>query len=251
MADIDQVLLQGFVCEGIFDLEVRLLAVWPFGANEEAAIAAEELCRNATALEPSIVEIGAHRFVIGKGHRLGVMRLGECRSLFSMAGGTRLLVDESLLGRDQRVRSGRRSRFGGTNRCGERKQDTKQQSCPADCRCVDKPLQSRAPYRSGTKVALHSAARPTGMGQRNQLNDARSFHLLPRTVAIVLIGSTDQFSNKADTGSSRIAAGSNTDWLLRRRRRHQPPLLQRPHHRDTRPRCRRERANSCRRHGQR
>ncbi|MCY1535131.1 hypothetical protein D9M68_705230 [compost metagenome] len=133
-AEIDQILLERLIGERVFDLEVRRLAIRSFGADEEATVSAEEVRRNAITLEPGVVEIGAHGFIIGKGHRLGVVRFGECGDLFGVAGRTRLFVDESIMGSDQRVSGRRRRRLSGGNRCGEHKRGAKQQGCPNNCR---------------------------------------------------------------------------------------------------------------------
>ncbi len=125
VTEIDQILLQGFVGKSVFNLEVRLPAVRSFRADEEATVAAEELCRNAIALEPGVVEIGTHCRVIGKSHRLGVMRRGECGRLIGVAGRTCRLGHEPVMNRDQRI-GGRRNRLGRNGLCGERKQGAKQ-----------------------------------------------------------------------------------------------------------------------------
>ena len=57
-------------------------------------------------LEAGVVEIRAHRAVVGDGHRLGVVRFGEGGCLVSVTGGAFLLVDEPVVNGDLRIGHG-------------------------------------------------------------------------------------------------------------------------------------------------
>ena len=54
-------------------------------------------------LEPGVVEIGAHRAVVGDGHRLGMVRFGKGGRLVGVAGGAPLFVDEPVVDGNHRV----------------------------------------------------------------------------------------------------------------------------------------------------
>ena len=136
-ANIDEILLQRFVGEGVFDLELGFLAVRPFGPDEELAPPLEERCQDAVMLEPDVVEIRPHSAVIGQGHRLGMVRFGECRSLIRMAGGAFFLLDEPVMNRDQRIGCGSRLLGCSCLPC-ERRQE---KACPKQCR-ANEQLQS-------------------------------------------------------------------------------------------------------------
>ena len=102
-ADVDEILLQRFVGEGVFDLELALLAVRPLGPDEEPAVALEERRQDAVVLEAGVVEIRAHRAVVRDSHRLGMVRLGEGRRLVRVAGGASFFVDEPVVNGDLRI----------------------------------------------------------------------------------------------------------------------------------------------------
>ena len=63
-------------------------------------------------LEAGVVEIRAHRAVVGDGHRLGMVRLGEGGRLIRVAGGAFFLVDEPVVNGDLRIGDGCRSILG-------------------------------------------------------------------------------------------------------------------------------------------
>ena len=83
---LDQVLLQRLDAEGVLDLEVGELAVGAVGADEELAVAREEVRCNALVGELRVAEVAAHGLRGRVLHGARVLRRGPCGVLLRMTG---------------------------------------------------------------------------------------------------------------------------------------------------------------------
>lgn len=126
-------MLQGLVGEGIFDFELGLVAVRPLGVDEEAAVAAGEGRDDAVMVEPAIVEIAAHRLLVGQDHGLCMVGFRKSRGLIGVAGCARSFVHETLMDRYLRVGRGYRDIVSGKAAPGEREQQEKQDRYSSHC----------------------------------------------------------------------------------------------------------------------
>ena len=83
---LDQVLLQRLDAEGVLDFEVGELAVGAVGADEEPAVAREEVRCNALVGELRVAEVAAHGLRGRVLHGARVLRRGPCGVLLRVTG---------------------------------------------------------------------------------------------------------------------------------------------------------------------
>src|SRR4030095_13646222 len=91
---LNQILLERFDSEGVFDFEDAGRSARPVGLDQEFAILAEEARVHLKIVEACVIEVAENGFVVGMGHRVAMLRTAPESCLWLVAARTDLAADK-------------------------------------------------------------------------------------------------------------------------------------------------------------